>query len=347
MKKYFLIVILLLLTGCYDYVEINDLGFISAVGIDYQDGFYNGVFELIKTEEIQDSQSIMINATGQTINDLFENLTLKITKSPYYHHLKTVVISKEVAQNHLKELADYLIRSPKIRNEFYLVILEDSNLPDVFQEEVGQKIVSLIKTSNKQINVVFNKSFEDILEKLLNDKIEATATVIGFQDDHFILKGIGLFKNYQYITYLDTSKSSLLNILNNEDAKYPIKLEYDKKLIELELYNTKVKYLFNHNQTTIHINAEAKILENTTNLDLRDHQIYEQLENDAINILNKDMNDLLNYLKKENIDVIGLNDKQFKKSRKNNPQYLINTNIKIDITIKINWKGTIFQIDNE
>ena len=347
MKKILLIVIIFLLTGCYDYIEVNDLGFISAIGIDYQDGLFNGTFEILNTCDNKENQSTMINTSGKTVNELFENVSLKMTKIPYYHHLKTVIISKEVAQHHLKELTDYLIRSPKIRNEFYLVIWEDDFLLSNFDNDIGQKIVNLIKTSNKQINIVFDKSFEDILEKLLNNKIEATATVIGIQDKDFIIKGIGLFKNYQYLTYLDTNKSALLNILNNEDVKYPIKLSYDNNLIELELYNTHVKYKFNSNNATIQINTEAKIVENTSSINLRDNKNYHMLEKNAMEILNNDIKELINYLKKDNIDVVGLNDKQYKKTRKNKPDYLKNTNIEIDCTTHINWKGTIFQLDNE
>ena len=35
MKKIILIITILLLTGCYNYTEINDLAFVSSIGIDY------------------------------------------------------------------------------------------------------------------------------------------------------------------------------------------------------------------------------------------------------------------------------------------------------------------------
>ena len=35
MKKILLIIIIIFLTGCYNYTEINDLAFVSSIGIDY------------------------------------------------------------------------------------------------------------------------------------------------------------------------------------------------------------------------------------------------------------------------------------------------------------------------
>lgn len=40
MKKIILLFMLLLLTGCKDYTEINDLGIISGMIIDYKDNKY-------------------------------------------------------------------------------------------------------------------------------------------------------------------------------------------------------------------------------------------------------------------------------------------------------------------
>ena len=46
MKKIILLFILLLLTGCKDYTEINDLGIISGMIIDYKDNKYEITTEI-------------------------------------------------------------------------------------------------------------------------------------------------------------------------------------------------------------------------------------------------------------------------------------------------------------
>ena len=341
MKKILLIFIILFLTGCYDYMEINDLGFITAIGIDYEEDTYKATFEML-----DDSDDIQkIKSESKTISNLFDNISLIISKVPDYHHLKTVIISKSVAQNHLKELTDFLIRSPEIRNEFLLVVCEGTSPLELFKKDskksIGEKIAKLIKTSKNQTNISYDRSFEDILEKLLNKKMEATASVITLENDEITLKGIGLFKGYNYKYFLDTKKSSLLNILNKENTNYSIFIEN----METKIYESNVKYDFKENSVTININAKAKIIENTTQMDLKDNKNYLIIEKKLNKVLENDLNDLINNLKDNNIDSINLNDRQYKKTRKNRNNYLKNADIKINIDTKINWKGSIFQID--
>jgi len=54
MKKLLLIICILFLTGCTDYVEINDLAIITGIIIDYKDDKYNLITELIMNEEEND-----------------------------------------------------------------------------------------------------------------------------------------------------------------------------------------------------------------------------------------------------------------------------------------------------
>ena len=54
MKKIILIISLFMLTGCYDYQEINDLAIISAIGVDYKDDEYIITLEVL-SDKVEDS----------------------------------------------------------------------------------------------------------------------------------------------------------------------------------------------------------------------------------------------------------------------------------------------------
>ena len=353
MKKILLIIIIFLLTGCYDYIEVNDLGFISSISIDYQEENYLIGFELLNTNKEEQAKTTIIKTEGQTISNAFDNIHLKLEKAPYYHHLKVVIISQEVAKNHLKEITDYFVRSSEIRNEFYLVIYDDNNLMEIIEQQsknninIGQNITKLIDSKNNQFNIAYNKSFEDILEKLLNNKIEATASVIHFNDNEIVLKGIGLFKGYQYQDYLDSKTSAVLNILTNNNTNYLIEKNDNNELLSIKLSNFKVDYQCNDHNVKIIVSSKGRILENNSNLNLKDNDAYVQIENYVKEQLEKDIYDLLDILKKDNIDAIGLNNLQLKKSKKDDSNYLKNANITVNVDVKINQKGTIFKITNE
>ena len=75
MKKLLIIIICLFLTGCYNYVEINDLELVNGIFLDYKSDKYIGSFDI---DEIKSSEGI-------TISDLFRNFeeSISIQNSNY------------------------------------------------------------------------------------------------------------------------------------------------------------------------------------------------------------------------------------------------------------------------
>ena len=349
MKKIILIIFIFLLTGCYDYIEINDLAFISAISIDYENNHFLLGYEMLNTseEEVTGNKTDILFENGQTISDAFEKINLSLNKKPYYHHLKVVIISKEIAKNHMKEVTDYLIRNSEIRNEFFLVLAENAMAKDVINlemsfETIGENIAKLIETSNFSYNIAFNKSFEDILEKFLNDKIDAVATVIDIKEDNIILSGLALFKNYQYKMTIDSNNASIFNILSNNKASYLI---LDDE-ITIKMYNSKAKYDISDDKVLIKIKVNAEILENTK-YDLRNNETYTMLESKFKKRLENDLNDFIKIIKENDIDCLGLNNMQYKKTKKNKKDYLEKAHISFDIDFNINRKGLIYKVENE
>ena len=58
MKKIILIIFLFLLTGCYDYKEINNLGIVSAIGIDFKDDEYIITLEVLNDQINKQSEKV-------------------------------------------------------------------------------------------------------------------------------------------------------------------------------------------------------------------------------------------------------------------------------------------------
>lgn len=356
MKKILLFLLIFLLSGCYDYVEINNLSFISSIGIDYIDDEYIITFEILSDKKEGENASIKkassVTGSGKSIAEAFDNITLKIVKIPYFEHIKAVIVSEEIAKNHMQSIIDYLTRNPKIRKEFFIVISTNKNAKDVLSMQnddvpvIGNQLEKLIETGYYNYNTTYSKSFEDFLEKLLNEKMEAITTSIEILDEKINIKGIALFKDYNYILTLNAFNSSLFNILNDDKANTIITKYYDDKAFSIKLFNKDIKYSFNDKNINVNILLEGEILENTPNFDLRKEETYKKLEKEFNNILYDDFNNIFNILKNNKIDSLGLNNKQYKKSKKNNKNILDN-NININIKFAIDRKGLIFKVDNE
>ena len=131
MKKILILIIMIfLLSGCYDYNELNDIAIVSGVGIDYKDDKYSVTFEIISTKKSGDSSgsssSYTASSEAETITEAFLKIGNSLDKVAYYDHIEMVIISEELAKNKMVEVSEFLIRSPKLRNEFYLALAKDT-----------------------------------------------------------------------------------------------------------------------------------------------------------------------------------------------------------------------------
>src|SRR5699024_2559124 len=130
-KWIFLISItVLLLTGCWDTINIDDRGFIVGSAIDLaeddpDDPIYSitNQFVLPKsfknpTEQASYQKSIdKITGKGRYVSRINEEMSANISKTPYIEHIKMLIISEELAKQvgTLINLLEYYIRDVKIR----------------------------------------------------------------------------------------------------------------------------------------------------------------------------------------------------------------------------------------
>lgn len=354
MKRIILILICLFITtGCYDYIEINDLSFISSIGIDYKDEEYNLTFEILndtKNGSEQASQkSYTISAKGNTLAKAFDNASLKIAKVPYFYHLKAIVISEDIAKYHTKEVIEYVTRDTEIRNGFYLVIAKDVTAEKIINNAnennpvVGNQITKLIETNKKYYNITYPKTFEDILEKFQNDKIDSVISVITLENNDIKALGIGTFDGYQYQSTLSQLDSGYLNILIGEANNILVQKKYNKKPVSVNLFDGKTKYNFENNKIIIDITIDAEIKENMPEFDLRNDKTYQELSKDFSSLVTKDIQNLIDIIKKNNTDILGLENLYYKKYRQSKKN-ILDYDIEVNAIVKINKRGLIYEL---
>ena len=357
MKKIILIISILILNACYDYTEINDLSFISTIGIDYKDDKFALTFEILndtkKGAEQASQKGYTISGSGSTLAKAFDNISLKIAKLPYFYHLKAIVISEDVAKKHTKELVEYVTRNPEIRNEFYLVIAKDVKASEIVKSAdennpiVGNQITKLIDSNIESYNITFAKPFEDILEKFENKKIDPIVSVLTLSGKNLKSLGIATFQEYQYISTLTPLESSYLNVLLNNPNNLLVQKKYNEKTIAIKLYDGKTNYEFSQNKINIKVSLEGEIVENLPEFDLRKDETYIKLSNDFSKQVTKDLEKFISLLIKQNTDVLGLENMYYKKYRKTKDDILQACNIKVKAEVKINKKGLIYEVENE
>ena len=173
MKKIILVVFLLLLTGCYNYIELDDLAVVSSIGIDYQANNYNVVIEIKQNKKEEDDTSIIYKGKGISLSKAIENISLSLDKTLYFVDLDSLIISYDTANKKMDEIIDYITRNSDFTILFNIMIAENP-------EEIIENIMNN------------NKIAGNYLKKLLNVKNE---NVVNIKYEEFLSTYLSEYKN--------------------------------------------------------------------------------------------------------------------------------------------------------
>ncbi|WP_246941818.1 Ger(x)C family spore germination protein [Bacillus pinisoli] len=160
-KVYFIIVILLSMTGCWDRVELNDVSIVTGIAIDKgEEQKYKLTIELINAAENAKQQaqgfapSITYSQEGNSLSELANKMNVGMTRKMIYSHTRIVVLTKEIAEEGLLDFIDYLERSGEFRNDFNILIYEGESAAEALKITYPLQKNSSLKV-NRQIETFY------------------------------------------------------------------------------------------------------------------------------------------------------------------------------------------------
>lgn len=357
MKKIILIITILLLTGCYNYTEINDLAFVSSIGIDYDvdSEKFLVTYEILNdnnTGENKNNKSYIITGSGKNIYDAFDNATLKVNNKPYFYHLKVIAISESIAKNYTKEVVDAILRNPDVKNEFFLVLIKNNKTYEILDKaneidlDIGNKIFNMIKTNKVQSNISIDQNFEATTRYFANNLSSAILNTFTLNEmDEIIEIGLSAFDEYTYKKTFTNEESILFNLIFKEDGGITLNKKYDDKLLTINLYNASSNIKIKDSTIYFNITSNGEVKVNTTSLNLKDEKTYKKINEDFSKMLNKKLLIFIENLKKDNLDILELNNLYYEKYRKK-INALQTFDIKVNANVLIDKKGLIFKFEN-
>jgi len=189
MKKYFLILIILLITGCKNYNELNDLAIIKNIGIKYDNNYtlYALIIDEINKDNVPKTK--IIETSGKTINEVFENIKLIINKEIYLSHIDLIILDENINNKNLKEIINYFLHHKEFRNDFLTVISD--NIKDVLEKSKYDEIENIIIT-NRDSKKIIKISFEEVMQHFLDNNTLYISKII-FKDK------LSFNGNYKYV----------------------------------------------------------------------------------------------------------------------------------------------------
>ncbi len=303
-KKVIIILLVLLLTGCWDYRELNDLAILGSLSIDIVDEEYIVGAQIMNPQKEGNSTNgssgstgapiVVYKFKGKTIQEAIRKMTTESPKKIYAGHISMLMVSEKAAKKGFKDIADFLIRDHETRKQFKVVIIRneevDKSLSILSQLEAlptQENLDSLKAASNYNGNVT-TIGFDEFLSLGYSIGIEPVLPYADLKGDieagkkkentqqttpisSIIYKGIAVFKNDRLLGYLDEKDSIGFNFIHNnlKSSSIPFKCDEDNyAAVEIINYKTDLKVDIKDNKPIVKLNVTGEAHQSEINCDI-------------------------------------------------------------------------------
>ena len=344
----FLILLLPLLSGCYNYRELNELGITTAVSIDYKDNNFYVIAEVINPIKQQDASSsnnspfVNYNSSSSSLQDAFRKVVLESPRQLYAAQLEIIVLSEEVVNNHLEEVLEYFARDPESRTEIKIIVAktEDSTkaitLQTLLTSLSSSNIIKSLDLQSKVLGMDYPVTLNELLNMYIDPYLEVVLPSMTLYGNYEIgdekenittsspkaivkIDGSTITKDNKILGYLDLEESKILNLINGKLKETIIKMNYYDGYIIFEPNRIKVSRELDikNNIIKINISGYSKTKEIQSNINLKDPKEVKKL-NKALNMeLEKKITDTFNSIReKYGTDVFGFQELYYRTNYK-------------------------------
>lgn len=177
-KGLFVILIsMLFLTGCWDQRELSDITVVTGMAVDKSDEEkYTLTAEGLNAEEISGktssgfAPSIVFSIEGETLSELSQKMNIGVSKNFIYSHMRTLIISEDIAKEGMMEFLDFLERNREIRDDFNILIARNVKASDIlkvtyqFQKSSALKLYTQLRSMVKNWGGDPNVRLNDLVQ---------------------------------------------------------------------------------------------------------------------------------------------------------------------------------------
>lgn len=385
MKIKILLILLIpfILCGCFNYNELENLSICTAMAFDLENDLYKVSYLIANAKKNEassekgEAQSVIYNGIGKSISEAVDDLITTIPHEPYVAHLKTIIISDELAKKGVQNILDFLLRYPESRNKFALYITDNEKAENTLkilspiESFPSTSMLSNVKTSSIYQSKAIIVEYNDFVSTILEDGIEPILSSVKILGDieeggkteslnqtylaaTLKTSNIGIFKDDKLLKISNNEETVGINFIKNKINELIIPIPCDKNYIILNTENseTKTNLDFKDNKFNINLNIYVKAVINEVNckIDLQSNENIKKIASDGEKIINEYIEKAINLAKENKTDIFGFGrmiyknyPKKWKNLKDNWDNEFSNLNIDSKITVKIKGTGALKQ----
>lgn len=338
----------ILLTGCWDQIEIDERAHISALGIDK---YYDN--EVVQSEETRttpdkkieiktpenipknryaftfafpdelhkNTKDIIISSVGETLYTVSEIIADRTNKAFFMGHLKTVIIGSEVAEDPImfREILNALETEELISRKVVMAITKDTaheilKIEPSTQPMVGQFVSELFRRTDRT-----PRTPKGDVGEIFTDLHETGTTIIptlipGMTDVK--AAGAAVIKDYELKGWLGEIDTRALMILKRDvkiSGGFSIKYKDHIVALEIRVMKPKKSLIKENDKITIVIDVPMKADVKQTYFNPResllDTKVLKDIEDITSKTVKEEMDSMIKKIQNEfGADVIGIGD---------------------------------------
>ncbi len=338
MKKLYLllyiIIFLSLTTACWNYREVDKMTIVTGFAIDKADqGNYLLTFEVVDLHEGGKEGKIkseLIESEGETLMSAIRNTIKKNFPKLYFGHTTIVIFSREVANEGVLKVLDFLFRDAEPRLNINLFVSEDETAGEILRakaltsELLSVEVTNILdeqKSLSKALPVPAYKFVNALVEDGISAVMTSICTVENNEEKVVKLCGTAIFKEDKLQGFINDEETYALSFILDEVKGGVIVAnvgsETDEEKISLEILgsSTKVKPLYENNKLSIIVNIDTKVslIEHNSKKNFNDEEGRKELKKIAEEQLKNKIESTIEKMQKEfGVDIFGFGNRFYK-----------------------------------
>ncbi|WP_186579322.1 Ger(x)C family spore germination protein [Aquibacillus kalidii] len=321
-----------LLIGCVPTYHIEELGVISALGIDLvDDGKLETTFNYFKFDPEKTSQSTITSTTARTLKGTQDRGNLESNLKLVGGQLRLIIFGKEMAEDGLIRVIDNFSRDAKLSDTMYFSTTDATakeiiTAADKNKDLDAENYLFELIDNNIKREIIMRSSFRDFMHEFNMPGIDPVLPLIELEKDKPIIKDVALFQDDKYVEKATQQEGFFIKLLTSRFKSGQLELaipkepfqDYinkhaktdDQEQITVTLSevrsNNKIKLVSAQELSfKVDIDIETRLLEVSEKVAISNEAIAKRFEKEIEKKINSKLNNLTSKLKELQVDPIG------------------------------------------
>ncbi|NOU86435.1 Ger(x)C family spore germination protein [Paenibacillus sp. LMG 31460] len=322
MRVRILLVLILLmmpvLSGCWSRIEVNDLAFVTAAGIDkMEDGKIRLALQVAiprmlgaagqggfgGEKGIGTKAVWVVSEKGETILDAYRRLQEKLPRRIFFSHSGIIIIGEQLARDGVSPILDFFIRQREARMRSYILFTKGEAVKILKFVPKLEKVPSEIMREEVKQHIGLRINLKDFAHMLVTDGVEPVAAEMELVSSNLTnaedskglspsnletnlsLKGSAIFKKDKLIGWMNDMETRGILWLRKEMKMGVVTVNIPKEngKISVLILNaeTQITPIFKDGELSmeVKVRAENELYENNSKLDVGDPKVIHLVEN--------------------------------------------------------------------